>query len=386
MSDQKVQYNDLKQVSYTGYIDSVSAECIVGWCKPIRSSTPRAVIEVYEGETLIASTFADQFRQDLLILGGDGFHAFHCPLPDRLSDGVAHLLRVCAGPERQPLTPLPIEVSPPEGTQGNADTPRRLEAGDLPVIAAMPNALRRGRNVYEGYQRSIGITRGLRKRIAEDPDYIEAARMMANRSVIAPDRTHNLFLLLKFYLPKLPPGHIIEFGSYRGGSAFFMGSLTKKFLPGTMIYSLDTFEGMPPTDKTVDAHNPADFNTTSLAEIERARAEYSLDNVKLVQGLFSDTAPAVLRSAKAIRLAHIDCDIYDSVLYAYSVVKPYMVPKGYFVFDDSTEADCMGATEVVEDIVIRRDGLLSEQIFPHHVFRWIPMATTTASADPTVAA
>jgi hypothetical protein len=371
MSVQEARRGDMTNVNYTGYIDRVSTECIIGWCKPAESSTPRAVVEIYEGETLIASTLADQFRQDLLILGGDGYHAFRCPLPGSLGDGAVHFVRICAGPDRQPLTPLPIEISPPEGTQNGAGAMRRLEAGDLPVIAAMPNALRRGRNVYEGYQRSIGIIGGLRKWIAEDPDYIEAARMMANRSIIAQDKAYNIFLLIKFYLPKLPFGHIVEFGSYRGGSAFFMGSLARKFLPGTLIYSLDTFEGMPLTDKTVDAHNSRDFNTTSLAEIERARAEFGLDNVKFVQGLFSETATDILKAAKSIRLAHIDCDIYESVLYAYSVVKPYMVPTGYYVFDDSTEATCMGATEVVEDIVIRRDGLLSEQIFPHHVFRWI---------------
>ena len=42
---------------------------------------------------------------------------------------------------------------------------------------------------------------------------------------------------------------------------------------------------------------------------------------------------------------------------------------GYYVFDDATVSSCIGATEVVEDLVIRRDGLNSEQIYPHFVFR-----------------
>ncbi|MGH7048438.1 MAG: TylF/MycF/NovP-related O-methyltransferase [Stellaceae bacterium] len=184
------------------------------------------------------------------------------------------------------------------------------------------------------------------------------------------------FLLMKFYLPKLEFGHIIEFGSFRGGSAFFMGVLAKKFLPGAQVYSPDTFEGMPVTDKVIDAHNARDFATTSLDEIETARARLGLGNVHFVRGLFSATAEPVLRAAKQIRLAHIDCDIYDSVLYSYAMVKPHMVPLGYYVFDDSTEPTCIGASEVVEDIVIRRDGLLSEQVYPHHVFR-APLAAET---------
>jgi len=54
-------------------------------------------------------------------------------------------------------------------------------------------------------------------------------------------------LLVKFYLPRLPFGHIIEYGSYRGGSAFFMAAIAAKYLPRTQVYALDTFAGMPQT-------------------------------------------------------------------------------------------------------------------------------------------
>lgn len=47
----------------------------------------------------------------------------------------------------------------------------------------------------------------------------------------------------------------------------------------------------------------------------------------------------------------------------------YLAPGGYLVFDDATISSCLGATEVVENLAIRRDGLNSEQVFPHVVFR-----------------
>ena len=34
-----------------------------------------------------------------------------------------------------------------------------------------------------------------------------------------------------------------------------------------------------------------------------------------------------------------------------------MVNGGYVVFDDAAVSSCLGATEAVEDLVIRRDGL-----------------------------
>jgi Macrocin-O-methyltransferase (TylF) len=244
----------------------------------------------------------------------------------------------------------------------------------LPTIGKVPNAIRKGRNVYEGYQRGWGLEYGdLRQHVARDQDYIDAFRYAEGRSVAALDRLMNLFLLVKFYLPKQRFGRIIEYGSYRGGSAFFMAALASKFLPGVRVYALDTYAGMPKTDTSVDAHNAGDFATTSLDEVQAAKHQFGLTNIEFVKGLFSDTAPGTLAEAKAIALAHIDCDIYEAVGYTYDVSRPSMVPMGYIVFDDSTASSCIGATEAVEELVVRRDGLLSEQIFPHHVFR-APMA------------
>jgi predicted O-methyltransferase YrrM len=58
----------------------------------------------------------------------------------------------------------------------------------------------------------------------------------------------NIYLLIRFFLPKLEFGHIVEFGSYKGASAMFMAKLAQKYLPGVEVYALDTFSGMPATD------------------------------------------------------------------------------------------------------------------------------------------
>jgi hypothetical protein len=46
-----------------------------------------------------------------------------------------------------------------------------------------------------------------------------------------------------------------------------------------------------------------------------------------------------------------------------------MMPGGYIAFDDACFSSCLGATEAVEEFLIRRDGLHAEQIYPHFVFR-----------------
>jgi len=46
-----------------------------------------------------------------------------------------------------------------------------------------------------------------------------------------------------------------------------------------------------------------------------------------------------------------------------------MVGAGYYIFDDATTSSCLGATEAAEEVLIQRDHLCSEQIFPHFAFR-----------------
>jgi hypothetical protein len=245
------------------------------------------------------------------------------------------------------------------------------DSGGLAQFLSVPYQLRRGRNVHEGYRRGACLENDhLRWMIETDPDYQDAMGFAENRTIVTAERLMNLFLLMKFFAPRLAFGHVIEFGSYRGGSAFFLGRLAARFLPGVQVFALDTFEGMPETDASVDAHQAGQFADISFDELLATKETFKLNNVHFVKGLFQESAPGLLEKARCIVLAHIDCDIYEAVGYAYKVSRPYMVPMAYYVFDDATAAACLGATEAVEDCVIRQDGLHAEQIFPHFVFRF----------------
>jgi predicted O-methyltransferase YrrM len=240
----------------------------------------------------------------------------------------------------------------------------------LPDIQGITRGLRKGRNVFEGYQRGWGLEfGGLRERVHADPLYQEALAAAADRTIMAEENRMNIFLILRFFMGAIPRGSIVEFGSYRGGNAIFMSYVADRLYPGTRVYALDSYEGMPPTDKDVDAHNEGDFGDVNLDELRARAAELGLANLEFVKGYFEHTTPEVLRRAGPIALAHIDCDIKPSVEYSYEAVKPAMVEGGYIVLDDATYSSCIGATEVVEDLLIRRDGLNSEQIYPHFVFR-----------------
>lgn len=241
---------------------------------------------------------------------------------------------------------------------------------ELPVLHGMAPGTRKGRSVYEGYQRGWGLQfGGLADKVRADPLYREALKCCRDRTIMSESNRMNLFLLMTCFVGRLPPGHVVEYGSYRGGSALFLAFLAKRLHPGMTVFALDSFEGMPETDKTVDAHNKGDFADADLPGLVRRIAETGLDNLVPVKGRFEDTNAGVMARAGRVALAHVDCDIAPAVRFAYEGVMPHMVPGGYVVFDDATVSSCIGATEVVEEVVIRRDGLSSEQIWPHFVFR-----------------
>lgn len=240
----------------------------------------------------------------------------------------------------------------------------------LPELQGLAKGLRKGRNVYEGYQRGWGLQfGGLREKVVGDPLYQEAMTFATGRTIMADDNRMNIFLILRFFVGGLEKGHIIEFGSYLGGNALFMAHVARALHPGMKVFAMDSFEGMPPPDKNVDAHSKGDFSGVNLDELRSFAAKSGLHNLEFVKGYFEDTTTDVLAKAGRIALAHIDCDILPSVQYSYEAVKSHMVDGGYLVFDDATVSSCIGATEAVEDLLIRRDGLNSEQIYPHYVFR-----------------
>jgi predicted O-methyltransferase YrrM len=228
----------------------------------------------------------------------------------------------------------------------------------------------RGRNVRAGYQRGWGLQFGdLHGQILKDDLYQHALERAKGRTVVSEWNRMNLYLILRLGFNGLAPGHILEFGAYRGGNAIFMAEVCKVLHPGTKIYAFDTFEGMPAVDTSRDAHRAGNFADIGLEELKELIAKYDLSNLELVRGTFESTAKTALDQIKSVRLAHIDCDIYSAVVHSYDVTIPYMVEGGYWAFDDALYSSCIGAMEAIEEVVIQRDGRFAEQSWPHLVYR-----------------
>lgn len=232
-----------------------------------------------------------------------------------------------------------------------------------------------GRDAGSGNFRAWGLEFGdLLSQLEGDKLFEEAIRIARGRTLVTRQKLANLFLLLKYWLPSSGPGSIVEFGAYRGGCAAFMAFVANELGLQIEVYALDSFSGMPTTNPDIDLHKGGDFRDTSFLDVVDFGKETGLVNLHFVPGLFEDTAQGVLKTCPPVILAHIDCDIYSSVAYAYDVLKRYIFEGGgYLVFDDPLFGSCLGAFQAVEELVIRRDCLSAEQVFPHLVYRYPPM-------------
>ena len=178
-----------------------------------------------------------------------------------------------------------------------------------------------GRCVYDGYQRGWGLEfNGLESQIARDPLFRRALSAAKDddktRTVVKFEKLANIFLIIRYYFDQLEHHNIVEFGSYRGGSALFMATLLAELYPDAKVYALDTFEGMPETDHGKDLHNAGDFRDTSLDSIHAAVKRLGLsNNIVLVKGLVEDTAVATYKMAGHFGFAHLDLDIYPALKY-----------------------------------------------------------------------
>lgn len=241
---------------------------------------------------------------------------------------------------------------------------------DLPLIGdRVPLGMVRGRSVHEGYVRGWGLEYGgIDAQIAGHPLYREALAASRGRSVMHEHRLMNLFLIVTCYLRNLSSQNIIEFGSYRGGSALFLAYLLKRLYPGASVYALDTFEGMPAVDSQSDLHAAGDFADADLPGLQQAREQLGLSRLQLVPGLVQDTFPRAIPAGVRFGLAHFDMDIYEPTAFAQVAAWPLMCGAAYYVYDDATVSSCIGATQAVEELIHAR-RLHSEQVYPHFVFR-----------------
>ena len=173
-------------------------------------------------------------------------------------------------------------------------------------------------------------------------DYFTRA---APHTLVSADRCWILYCLATQSINTL--GDFIECGVYKGGTASMLASLLgdSPQQHGKKLHLFDTFSGMPETDPTRDLHVRGDFGDTSLDSV-KSRVGHS-ELVVFHSGTIPDTFSEM--SSVKIAFAHVDVDIYESVMNSCSLIMPRLSIGGFLVFDDYGFPSCPGAREAVDE-------------------------------------
>jgi O-methyltransferase len=138
-------------------------------------------------------------------------------------------------------------------------------------------------------------------------------------------------------------GDVLEAGVFQGGTAKLLhtalGGRTDKSL---LLF--DSFGGMKEVSDD-DRHAPGDFADTSL---ERVRSLFGdAPNVSFHPGWVPDSFRGL--EDRRFCFAHVDLDLYQSIIDALTFIYPRMSRGGVIVFDDYGFASCPGARKAVDE-------------------------------------
>jgi O-methyltransferase len=168
----------------------------------------------------------------------------------------------------------------------------------------------------------------------------------APKTLVSADRCYVLYRLLLQAINV--SGDVWECGVYKGGTAAMIAAILRDRSPSKKLYLFDTFEGMPETDQERDLHKSGDFSDTTA---EAVATYVGCDDLCVVRKGFIPATFAGLESA-SIAFAHIDVDIYRSILDCLSFIWPRLSVGGFVIFDDYGHPSCPGARTAVDEFFL----------------------------------
>lgn len=97
---------------YEGFHDITNCNGIMGWAWDKNRPDRPIQVDIYDGDMLLATVTAKDFREDLLKAGiGNGQHGFTYPVPPSLRDGKPHSIRMRYAATAIDLNNTPREIN-----------------------------------------------------------------------------------------------------------------------------------------------------------------------------------------------------------------------------------------------------------------------------------
>lgn len=194
-------------------------------------------------------------------------------------------------------------------------------------------------------------------------------------------------------------GDIVESGVYKGNSLLAMGLLLKEIGSSKKVYGFDSFSGFPPVfhdyddvsmftklfndnqiskqqydyvqknikwreiflEQKVNVKNISsseNFSNTNLELIYKKIKLLELDNIQLVDGVFSKTMVNERENPNKIMAVLMDCDLYNSYMDTFNFVWSRLSNGGMIYLDEYYSLKFPGAKIATEEFLDKKMGIL----------------------------
>lgn len=197
-----------------------------------------------------------------------------------------------------------------------------------------------------------------------DEDFQRVYREVRENTFVDEWRCHELWSLVA-ELREIP-GAILEVGVWRGGSGAIMASRAAGLGIADPVYLCDTWRGVVKTGEHDTYYSDGSHDDTSRETVAELLRKLGLGNVELLEGIFpEETGDRV--AADALRLCHIDVDVYQSAKDVFDWSWSRLSSGGVVVFDDYGFPACPGVTKFVDEQRGRQDRLVLHNLNGHGI-------------------
>lgn len=153
------------------------------------------------------------------------------------------------------------------------------------------------------------------------------------------------------------PGHIAEFGSWRGANLMFLAKILRIHEPHSfkMVHCFDSFEGLTEFhEKDGRAIETQGRYKGSLEELKDFIALYEMeDEIEIHKGYIEKTLPAFLENESCMSFSFVYCDtdLYESTKDILEMLHPRLSTGGVFCFDEWNDPENPGETVAVREFL-----------------------------------
>jgi len=140
------------------------------------------------------------------------------------------------------------------------------------------------------------------------------------------------------------PGHVAEFGSWRGSNLMFMAKMLKihDHMGSKVVHCFDSFEGLTTFVKEDgEADSSQGAYAGSYEELEAMIELYQLqDNIEIHKGLIQETLLPLLDKNPALTFSFVYCDtdLFEPTKIILESLHTRLAKGGVFVFDEWNDA------------------------------------------------